>query len=348
MDYYEVLGVDRQATQEQIDETYRQLARQWHPDMHGEETKEEAEAKFKEINAAFEVLHNPQKRADYDRRGGGGFGGDDQFGSIYERFFHAQQHRGENGAHIVEKVELTLEEVAAGCRREIKIERNKICDQCDGAGGEVGNCETCQGRGWEQVVGPNIVVRKPCSRCHGKGQNVVKQCSKCSGSGVITGAEETISLDIPAGVEDGVQISYRGAGQPGRLGGYNGDFVLIVMIKSHDFFVREPRSGNIYCNVPLSYWQLVKGCKIEVPTIDKVAVLKIPAGTQPGAKFRLKNKGLPIMGSQLRGDLYMCAEMQVPKQLSSEESKLIKALSEIENETPEQSRFRQFVVSKNV
>jgi molecular chaperone DnaJ len=247
------------------------------------------------------------------------------------------------GAHIVEQVELTLEEVCSGCVKEIKFGRRGICDKCHGQGGILEVCSECHGNGWKQLHGANIIVRRPCERCGGKGKTVREKCDPCMGTGFTPATEQTITINIPKGVETGMQMSFNGGGQPGRFGGRHGNLIIVIVVKDHELFEREIGTGNVLCDVPISYSQLVFGCDIDVPTLDGKATLKIPAGTQPGAKFRMKQKGLPILETNRYGDIYMRVKMEVPKIVSEEEKTLIDQLAKLEKPTERQEKFVRYV-----
>lgn len=334
MSYYEVLGVKENATQEEIQKAYRRLAKKWHPDMHPDDKKAEASEKFKEISQAFETLSNPDHKRQYDGQA------DSPFQSFYSQFFNGQTRRGENGSHLILECEIDLQDVYKGCNRELRFNRATICNSCNGEGGVRGACQTCNGRGWEEIIGPNVVVRKPCGTCKGETSSITKKCNQCLGTGFGKDKEEVINITIPVGIQDGMRMNLKGQGNPGRMGGLSGHLIVVVLVKEHPFFKRE--GSDLICEVPVSYTQLALGCSLDVPTLDGLASLKVPSNTQTNMKFRMRGKGLPKI-DQDRGDLYMVLKLEVPKNFTDEAKNILEQLREIEEPTEEMLKFQELV-----
>lgn len=364
-DYYTVLGVPRDASEEEIKKAYRKLAIKYHPDKNpGDKGAEEA---FKDATEAYEVLKDSQKRQVYDRFGhdgiragaGGGFGGFAGFdladalrafmrdfgGFGFEDLFgmggESRQRRSgpQRGRDLQVSLPLTLEEIAAGVEKTLKIKRHQVCDRCDGRGAERGSsektCPTCKGSGQIRTVARSIfgqfVNVQLCGTCGGEGQIIEKRCSHCGGTGVVRGSE-TINVKIPAGVSAGNYITVRGSGDYGPRGGPPGDVIVVIDEKEHEQFTRQ-RDDVIY-EVPISFSQAALGAEIAIPTLDGDARLKIPVGTQSGKIFVLRGKGIPHLNSFGRGDQLVRVAVWTPSDLSDEEKELFRKLSQTRGEKP--------------
>ena len=353
-DFYEVLGLNRDAGSEEIKKAYRRLARQYHPDMNG--GNKDTETKFKEIKEAYDTLSDPQKRRHYDRfghqdesyggYGGGGFGGMGDFGSgiedIFETFFGGgftgsrrtrQQAGPQRGADLRYDMEITLEDVVRGKETQIKIPRKETCSDCGGTGARDGSaaekCSACGGTGQQQVVrntafGSFVSIRA-CEACRGEGRVVKDRCPNCRGDARITRDRE-IEVKIPAGVEDGSRLRLNGEGEGGVRGGPPGDLYVIIHVRVHDIFKR--RGDNLSCEVPISMIDAALGGEIEVTTIDDVANFNIPEGTQTGTVFRLKGKGVPHLKGYGRGDLLVGVKVVIPRRLNPRQKKILREFAE--------------------
>ncbi|MCZ8511154.1 molecular chaperone DnaJ [Paenibacillus filicis] len=356
-DFYEVLGVPKDASQEDIKKAYRKLARQYHPDVN---KADDAETKFKEAKEAYDVLSDDQKKAQYDRfghvdpnqgMGGGGFGGQDfgGFGDIFDMFFGGQgQRRNPNapqrGNDLQYTMQIEFKEAVFGKKTEIQIPRTETCDTCHGSGAKPGTqpetCGVCHGTGQQEVVQNTafgrIVNRRVCSNCQGQGQIVKDKCSTCHGTGKVK-KQRTISLNIPAGVDDGAQLRVSGEGEAGTRGGPAGDLYVVIRVKSHEFFERE--GDDIYCEVPLTFAQAALGDEIEIPTLTEKVKLKIPAGTQTDTYFRLKGKGVPRLRGYGQGDQHVKVVVVTPTNLSDEQLEHLRELARLSGEhTHEQNQ----------
>ncbi len=342
-DYYEVLGIDRSASEEDIKKAFRRLAFQYHPDHNRDH---DAEERFKEINEAYEVLSDADKRAAYDRfghvgtqefgRGFEGFGGFGGFGDIFETFFGGttatRRQTAQRGADLRYSVNITFEEAVFGCEKELKVSRVEPCSLCGGSGSEPGTqkdtCPVCNGRGEVRRIQQSIFGRfvniTSCERCHGEGSVVTTPCSQCRGTGRERRAR-TIALKIPAGVDDGSQIRLSGEGDAGLHGGGPGNLYASLSVRPHAFFRRE--GEDILCDVPLNFAQAALGAEVEVPTVDGPATLKVPSGTQSGRVFRLKGKGVPHLRGSARGDQLVNVHVVTPQSLSEKQRKLFEELA---------------------
>lgn len=342
-DYYEVLGVDRSASEDKIKRAFRKLAFKYHPDRNRDDG---AEDKFKELNEAYEVLSDPDKRASYDRFGhagegfGKGFEGFDifrGFGDIFDAFFGGATtttKRGpQRGADLRYNLTITFEEAVFGCENEIEIRHVENCSQCRGMGSEPGSqpqkCPECDGSGQlrrvQRSVFGQFVNVTPCSRCGGEGRIITKPCSQCRGSG----REETthrISITVPAGVDDGSQIRISGEGNAGARGGGTGNLYIILSVKEHQLFKR--RGNEILYDLPINFAQAALGADIEVPTVDGPSPLKIPPKTQTGKLFRLHGKGVPHLRGGGRGDQLVMAHVVTPGALNEKQRRLFEELAE--------------------
>lgn len=367
-DYYDILGVSRDADETTIKKAYRKTAMQYHPDRNPD--NKEAEEKFKEAAEAYEILSDPQKRARYDRYGHAGVGGnagaggfsgqggmtmDDifsQFGDIFGdgggpfgSFFggagggQRRRYAGERGSNLRIKVKLTLEEIANGVTKKIKVKKQVPCTACNGSGAKsasgVTTCTTCNGQGQVRRVSNTFLGQMQttvtCPTCNGSGQMVKDKCTKCNGDGKELG-EEMITIEIPAGVGDGMQLSMRGKGNAGKGGGPNGDLLINIEEVEHEELKRD--GSNLIYELYVNFADAALGTSIEVPTIEGKVRIKIPAGTQGGKIFRLKGKGLPSVQSYGRGDQLIHVNVWTPKKVTAEERKLLEKLRNMPNFTP--------------
>jgi molecular chaperone DnaJ len=349
-DYYEVLGVKKDASAEEIKKAYRRLARQYHPDVN---KAPDAEAKFKEAKEAYDVLSDDQKRAAYDRfghvdpnqgmGGGGGFTGADfgGFGDLFEMFFGGGQRRNPNapqrGSDLQYTLTIEFKEAVFGKETDIHIPRTETCDTCRGTGARPGTrpetCSTCRGSGQQEIVQNTafgrIVNRRVCPTCNGQGQIVREKCGNCHGSGKVK-KQRTIHIKIPAGVDDGAQLRVSGEGEAGTRGGPPGDLYVVIRVKPHEFFERE--GDDIYCEVPLTFPQAALGDEIEIPTLTEKVKLKIPAGTQTGTYFRLKGKGVPRLRGYGQGDQHVKVVVVTPTSLNEEQKELLREFARLSGE----------------
>ncbi len=350
-DYYEVLGVNKGASEDEIKKAYRKLARQYHPDVN---KAADAEEKFKEVKEAYEVLSDGQKKATYDQYGhvdpnqgfggAGGFGGDmGGFGDIFDMFFGGGgQRRNPNapqrGSDLQYTMTIEFKEAVFGKETELTIPRTEECDPCFGTGAKPGTkpetCSTCHGTGQQEVVQNTafgrMVNRRVCPSCNGQGKIIKEKCSNCHGSGK-TKKQRKISVKIPAGVDEGAQLRVTGEGEPGLRGGPPGDLYVVIRVKSHDFFERE--GDDIYCEVPLTFAQAALGDEIEIPTLTEKVKLKIPAGTQTNTYFRLKGKGVPRLRGYGQGDQHVKVVVITPTNLTDEQKDLLRQLGNISGQT---------------
>ena len=367
-DYYEVLGVSKTATDEELKKAYRKLAKQYHPDANPN-NKEEAEAKFKEVNEAYENLSDPQKRRMYDQFGhdgpqgfgGGGQGGyysystsgfdgfdmgdiGDIFSSIFGGGFGGRTSRQSNGprkgADIKHNIEITFEESFLGANKEISISRNEECNTCHGTGAKPGTntvtCSTCHGTGQIKQVQNTILgqmqTTRTCSACGGTGKIIQEPCIDCRGKGSVR-KQAKISISIPAGINDNQTIVLRGEGEPGEKGGPKGDVYITVHIKRHSIYTRK--GDNVVCEVPITINQATLGAELEIPLVDGTKEkYKIPEGTQTGTKFVIKNKGFKSINSSWQGDFIFNVIVQTPKRLTKEQRDLLMQLAKTMNEQP--------------
>lgn len=368
-DYYEILGVPKNASKDDLRKAYRKLAMQYHPDRNPDDKV--AEEKFKEAAEAYEILSDDDKRARYDRYGHagvdpnvGGFGGGGgggmtmedilrQFGDIFGEtgggpfgdFFGQAgrgggRGRGERGSNLRIKVSLSLEEIAKGVAKKIKVRKQVACDQCGGSGakdaGSVSTCNTCRGAGMVRQVRSTFMgqvqTTTTCPTCNGSGQTITATCSKCRGDGRMY-EEETIELEIPAGVEEGMQLSLRGKGNAGRAGGPAGDLLITIEEKPHELLQRD--GMNVVYDLYLNFADAALGMSVEVPTIEGKVKIKIPAGTQSGKILRLKEKGLPSVQGYNRGDQLIHVNVWTPKKVNEEERILLEKLRGMPNFQPQ-------------
>lgn len=354
-DYYKVLGVSRDATQEEIKKAFRQLALKHHPDRN--QGDKESEEKFKEINEAYSCIGDPEKRAHYDRYGTtegisaragfGGFGAGAPFGDIFEDifddFFGAfggfRKAKATKGSDLRYSLTLTLEEVAFGFEKTIKIPKWQSCDTCSGTGAEPGKppvtCTQCHGAGQVRFQQGFFSVSKTCGKCNGTGRLITNPCKNCSGNGKIR-VQKELSIKIPAGVDNGSRLKLSSEGDFGSYGGPAGDLYVVIAVAEHPFFKRE--DINVYCQIPLSFAKAVFGAEIEVPTLNGSTKLKIPAGTQSGKSFHIKGKGLPRLGSHHRGDQIVGVYIEVPKKLTPRQKELLEEFAALSEENVEETK----------
>ncbi len=366
-DYYAVLGLGRNAGEQEIKSAYRKLAMQFHPDRNPD-NPEAASEKFKEITEAYSVLIDSQKRAAYDRfghagvSGAGGFTPDfsstifadfedifgDLFGigDIFGRTRGRGRTRAAQGADLRYDLEISFEEAASGLDTKIKIPRWELCGECGGRGARKGSepetCPACGGRGQIRHQQGFFTLQRTCPQCHGMGQVIREACPKCNGEGR-SRVEKVLSIKIPAGVEDGMRLLVNGEGDAGHHGGGPGDLYVVLRVREHPFF--ERRGNDLYCTIPISIPQAVLGTEIRVPTLRGFERLRIPEGTQTGSVFRIRGKGLPILEGRGQGDLYVSVTVVIPTRLSREQRHLMESLLgslQVEN-TPVQRRVRDKV-----
>ena len=358
-DFYEVLGVPRDADGAALKGAFRKLAMQLHPDRNpGDAT---AELRFKEVNEAYEVLKDPQKRAAYDRFGhqafeghGGGAGaaGFSSFADIFDEFFGdlrggvggARRSSRERGSDLRYNLEITLEEAFVGKTVEVEVPTSVTCDTCAGSGAKPGSspktCATCNGAGRVRASqGGFFHIERTCPTCHGRGEVVQDPCVKCAGAGRVNQAR-TLSVNIPAGIEDGTRIRLAGEGEAGVRGGPAGDLYIFLSIKPHAFFQRD--GADIFCRVPVSFTTAALGGQFEVPTVDGSRTrVKVPEGAQTGRQFRLKGKGMPVLRSRQSGDMYVQIVVETPQNLSRRQRELLEEFERVSDEgnNPESTGF---------
>lgn len=345
-DYYEVLGVSKDASKQEIRRAYRKLARKYHPDVN---KSEDAQEKFIEVKEAYEVLSDDQKRAQYDQfghagtsgnQGFSGFGGQDfsGFGDIFDMFFGGGARRDPNapqeGADLQYTMTLEFEEAVFGKETEITIPKEETCDTCRGSGAKPGSkinsCSHCQGTGQlnmeQNTPFGRVVNRRVCHYCNGTGKVIPEKCQTCGGNGQVK-KQTKVKVSIPAGIDNGQRIRIAGRGEPGKNGGPAGDLFVIVQVKPHDYFERD--GDHIYCELPLTFAQAALGDEVEVPTLHGNIMLKIPAGTQTGRIFRLRNKGVPNVRGYGYGDQHVKVRVVTPTKLTSRQKELLREFNEI-------------------
>lgn len=346
-DYYEVLGIDKNATDEDIKRAYRKKAKECHPDLHPND--KEAEARFKELNEANEVLSDPDKRARYDQFGfdgpdmGGGaggnpFGGMDfsgmgGMGDIFDQLFNggmggsaqARRNAPRQGNDVRYELRLTFEEAAKGCHKSVEFYRYENCATCGGSGAKSGTqpqtCSMCKGTGQIRQSGGWMTTVRTCPACGGSGKVIKDKCSSCGGSGRVR-MRRTLELDVPAGVDDNIVLSKRGQGEPGANGGPNGDLLIQITVKPHKLFRRE--GTNLRLEVPISFTQAALGAEIDVPTLDGSVKYTIPEGTQTDTEFRIRGKGIQQLGSNNKGDLIFKVRVETPRRLTEKQRELLR------------------------
>ncbi len=356
-DYYEVLGVDKSASDDEIKKAYRKAAKKYHPDLNPD--NKEAEEKFKEANEAYEVLSDSEKKARYDQFGhagvdpnygaggsayGGGFGGmdfdlGDIFGSIFGNGFgggfgggRANPNAPQRGSDTQASVTISFEEAAKGCKRSVDTMRIETCEECHGSGCQSGHspktCPECNGRGQVMVQQrtPFGVIQssKPCSRCNGRGTIIENPCKKCNGAGRVRKSAK-LDINIPAGIDDRQILTVRGQGNKGANGGPAGDLNIVVNVRPHPIFERD--GYNVWCDVHLTFMQVALGCTIQVPTLDGKVEYNVPAGTQPGDIFKLRGRGIQNRSGMGKGDQLVRIIVDVPKKLTDKQEELLRQLA---------------------
>jgi molecular chaperone DnaJ len=334
-DFYEVLGVDRNADEAEIKKAYRQLAMQNHPDRNPGD--KQAEERFKEASVAYAVLSDPDKRAQYDRfgtvTGPGGFA-DPGFGSLFEDIFESfftgggrgQRSRATRGEDLQYEMKIMLEEAAAGVETKIQVPRLEPCDACHGSGVEAGSrrmtCDTCHGRGEVRLSQGFLTVARTCPKCRGEGELNRHPCPGCRGEGRQR-REHLLGVKIPAGIDDGMQLRISGEGSSGYHGGPPGDLYVVVRIREHDLFVRN--GDDLYCDLPVTFPQLVFGAEVEVPVLNGTTSLKIPAGSQPHQILKLRGRGMPRLRERGHGDAGYRLLLEVPPKLNAKQREALQA-----------------------
>ena len=358
-DYYEVLGVDRNSSADEMKSAYRKLAMKYHPDRNPDDPS--AEQKFKEANEAYDVLKDDQKRAAYDQfghaafdgtggPGAGGFEFSSSFADVFDDLFGdfmgggRRRESGRNrGNDLRYNMEISLEEAFEGKKAEIRVPSAVNCETCDGSGSAAGSqpvsCPTCHGRGRVRAQQGFFTVERTCPSCHGQGKIIKDPCKSCGGSGRVQ-KERTLSVNIPQGVEEGTRIRLAGEGEAGVRGGPPGDLYIFLSIAAHDLFQRDGK--DLFCRVPISITQAALGGQVEVPTLTgSRARVSIPEGTQSGKQFRLKGKGMPGLRGQGKGDLYIQALIETPVKLTRKQKDLLRQFDaeSSDKNTPESSGF---------
>ncbi len=356
-DYYEVLGVSKGASDAELKKAYRKLAKESHPDLHPGDKA--AEARFKELNEAYEVLSDPEKREKYDQfghagvdpnfgAGGGGFGGFDM-GDIFSSFFGGgfgfggDQGRPRNGpqkgANVRASVSITLEEAAFGCKKDLTVSHMESCETCHGSGSEPGTtpeiCPECKGTGsvrvQQRTMFGTVSTTSVCQKCRGEGKIIHQPCQTCHGAGALR-RQKKITVTIPAGIDDGQAISLRGQGDAGKNGGSSGDLIIAVQVKPHAQLNRE--GTTIYLDQSISYIQAALGAELEIPCLDGKVKYTIPEGTQTGTTFRLRGKGVPSLNGRGRGDQLVTVKVEVPRKLTAEQKEALRKFGEAMGDLP--------------
>lgn len=353
-DYYEVLGVQKGASDDEIKKAFRKMSKKYHPDLNP--GNKEAEEKFKEVNEAYQVLSDPDKKSKYDQFGhagvdpnfgaGGGYGGagfdfGDIFGDIFGGFgggFGGGRRNGpRRGNDIRRVVDISFEEAAFGCTKTMNIQTQEKCGECGGTGAKKGTtvttCSHCNGTGrvktQQRTILGYMTTETTCPHCNGEGKIIKEPCRECRGTGAVR-RNKTIEVQIPSGIDDNQTIQLSGKGEAGSKGGPNGDLLITVRVRPHDIFQR--RGNDVFINMPISFVEAALGANVKVPTIDGGCVeLTIPEGTQAGTRFRMKGKGIPYLRSKSRGDQYVTVEIEIPRNLTQKQKELLKDFDEDKN-----------------
>ncbi len=372
-DYYEVLGLSKGADDAAIKKAYRNLAKKYHPDMNPGDA--EAEKNFKEVNEAYAVLSDAEKKQKYDQFGfagvdpqagfdggfggfGGGFGdASDIFGDIFGSFFgggfggqSARRNGPIQGNDILQRVTVSFEEAAFGCKKEVNYGRVEACPECDTTGAKKGTdvetCATCHGTGQVRVQQRTMLgmmqTSRTCDDCHGTGKKIKDPCTYCKGKGYVKNSKK-LEVSIPAGIDDGQKVAIRSQGDCGRNGGMAGDLIISVSVRPHPIFERN--GYNIYCEVPITFTEATLGAKIEIPTLEGKETYEIPEGTQNGTAFTLRGRGIPYVNSKSRGDLVFAVSIETPRGLSQSQKELLKKFAESlgeKNHTKKSSFIKKF------
>ncbi|MDD2503511.1 MAG: molecular chaperone DnaJ [Clostridia bacterium] len=363
-DYYEVLGLKKDASEDDMKKAYRKLAKKYHPDLNPGD--KDAETSFKEINEAYQVLSNPETRAQYDQFGhdgptGQGFGGFDfsgfgegGFGDIFDMFFggsgfggssrRTNRRRPARGSDLQYNLDISFEEAAFGTKKEIEVVRMEDCPECKGSGakkpGDSKTCPTCNGSGEVQQAQNTAFGRfinvQTCSRCNGEGTIISNPCPKCHGRKKNRRVRK-ISVTIPAGIDNNQAITLRGEGQAGELGGPSGDLYVSISVRPHKLFVRK--GYDLYCDVPITFGQAALGSELEVPTLGGKVKYSIPQGTQTGTVFRLRNQGIQRLRENTLGDLYVTVNIEVPRKLNDKQKELIQQFDQLIGDSDQKKSF---------
>lgn len=363
-DYYEILGIHRNASETEIKKAFRKLALQHHPDKNpGDKSAEE---RFKEGTEAYEVLSDPQKRAQYDQFGhagvgggsgfySGGFGAGSPFGDIFSDIFGdifgggRQRGRGRRGDDLQYNMEISFEEAAFGVENKVDIPYAKRCDGCGGSGARLGTeaktCPTCRGAGQVRFQQGLFSMSRTCSHCSGEGRVVDDPCPTCHGSGSVRD-RKTLSVKVPPGVETGNRLKLAGEGGQGTKGGPNGDLYVLLTVRDHPIFTRD--GNDVVCDIPISFTQAALGCEIEVPSLDGKLLLKIPEGTQSAKTFRMRGKGIPSLQGYGRGDQLVVIRVETPVNLTRRQKELLEEFSRISGEATQPMRKRFFDKVKDI